>query len=44
MYYSQWIPGFSDRMKLITSSKNFPLSTEVVAAFDSLKKSIEELL
>ena len=37
-YYSQWIP---DRMKPINSSKAFPLSTEAVAAFESLKKSIE---
>ena len=29
-------------MKPITSSKTFPLSTEAVAAFESLKKSIEE--
>ena len=41
-YYSQWILGFSDRMKPINSNKTFPLSTEAVAAFESLKKSIEE--
>ena len=29
-------------MKPINSSKTFPLSTEAVAAFESLKKSIEE--
>ena len=39
-YYSQWIPGFSDRMKPIHICKKFPLSTE--AAFEGLKKSIEE--
>ena len=41
-YYSQWIPVFSDRMKTINSSKTFPLSTEAVTSFESLKKSIEE--
>ena len=34
-----WVP---DRMKPINSSKTFPLSTEAVAAFESLMKSIEE--
>ena len=41
-YYSLWIPVFSDRMKPINSSKTFPLSTEAVTSFESLKKSIEE--
>ena len=41
-YNSQWIPGFSDRMKPIHSCKMFPLSAEAVAAFEGLKKSIEE--
>ena len=41
-YYSQWIPRFSDRMKPINSCKTFPLSTDAVAAFESLKKIIEE--
>ena len=41
-YYSQWIPGFSNRMKPINSCKTFPLSAEAEAAFEGLKKSIEE--
>ena len=41
-YYSQWISGFSDRMKPIHSCKMFPLSAEAVAALEGLKKSIEE--
>ena len=41
-YYSQWIPGFSDRMTPINSCKTFPLSAYAIAAFESLKKSIEE--
>ena len=41
-YYSQWIPGFSDRMSPINSCKTFPLSADAIAAFESLKKSIEE--
>ena len=39
-YYSQWIPGFSDRMRPFNSCKTFPLSSEAIAAFESLKKSI----
>ena len=41
-YYFQWIPGFSDRMKHINTCKIFLLSSKAVAAFESLKKSIEE--
>ena len=41
-YYSQWIPGFPDRMRPINSCKTFPLSSEAVADFESLKKSIDE--
>ena len=40
--YSQWIPGFSDRMRPIDSCKTFPLSSKAIAAFESLKKSIAE--
>ena len=43
VYYSQWIPGFYDRMKPINSSKTCPLSTEALATFESLKKRFEEL-
>ena len=41
-YYYQWIPGFSDRMSPINSCKTFLLSADAIAAFESLKKSIEE--
>ena len=41
-YYSQWIPGFSHRMSPINSCKSFPLSADATAAFESLKKGIEE--
>ena len=41
-YYSQWIPEFSDRISPINSCKTFPLSADAIAAFESLKKSIEE--
>ena len=39
---SQWISGFSDRISPINSCKTFPLSADAIAAFESLKKSIEE--
>ena len=41
-YYSQWIPEFSNRIKSLTSCKSFPLSSESVAAFEGLKKTVEE--
>ena len=41
-YNSQGIPGFSDRMSPINSCKTFLLSADAIAAFESLKKSIEE--
>ena len=41
-YHSQWIPRFSDRIKLIASCKSFPLPPPAVEAFESLKKTIED--
>lgn len=41
-YYSQWIPEFSNRIKPLTSSKSFPLSTEAATTFENLKKTVEE--
>ena len=41
-YYSKWIPAFSDRVKPLSNCKSFPLSQEVVEAFESLKILIEK--
>ena len=40
IYYSQWVPSFSDRIKPITSCKSFPLSSEAEQAFEDLKSII----
>ena len=42
-YYSQWIHSYSDRVKPLSSTKEFPLSEEAVQAFNSLKKMVEDV-
>ena len=41
-YYSPWIRDFSDKIKLLVKADTFPLSAEVCASFESLKKDIAE--
>ena len=43
-YYLQWIPAYSDRNKPITSCKSFPLNSQAVEAFESIKNTIEEAM
>ena len=42
LYYSKWIPYFSDKIKPLTRNKSFPLLPEAVHAFEIIKKTIEE--
>nr|VZI04387.1 unnamed protein product [Spirometra erinaceieuropaei] len=40
VYYSQWIPHFSDKIHLLIRKKTFPLSLEVIEAFEALKEEL----
>ena len=41
-YYSVWIPDYSRRIQPLLSCRQFPLSSEAVRCFESLKKEISE--
>lgn len=41
-YNSQWIPEYSDRIKLMTTCKSVPLSQQAIKAPGSIKKMVEE--
>ena len=41
-YYSQWISDFSKKIIPLTSAREFPLSSEAVKAFISLKKDVAD--
>ena len=43
-YYSQWIPKFSDRMRPIAGCKSFPLTQQATGTFESLMKTIENIV
>ena len=38
-YYAQWIPNYSDKIKPLVQTKNFPLSKEASSSFEDLKKN-----
>ena len=39
-YYSKWIPNFSDKIKILTNTKTFPLDEVALSSFNSLKKEL----
>ena len=41
-YYSSWIPKYSEKIKPLTQSSEFPLSQEAVGAFEAVKKEIAD--
>ena len=41
-YYAKWVPGFSDRISLLKSVKQFPLKTEELRDFEIIKKTHSE--
>ena len=41
-YYSNWIPGYSDKIQPLVAMKTFPYTPEVAEAFKVLEKTIEE--
>ena len=41
-YYSNWIPGYSDKIQPLVAMKTFPYTPEAAGAFKVLKKTIEE--
>ena len=42
-YYAQWIPKYSDKIKPLVSTKQFPLADEAVKAFEDLRKTWTEI-
>jgi len=40
-YYSQWISHFSDKIRPLSLSEKFPLSSSALSAFESLKSELE---
>ena len=41
-YYSKWIKNFSEKIRLLVKVNTFPLTPEVLASFESLKKDIAD--
>ena len=41
-YYSQWISHFSDKIRPLVQNRTFPLSADVRATFDQLKRDLTE--
>ena len=39
-YYTKWIPQFSDRAQPLYKAESFPLDSEALGAFESLKESL----
>ena len=37
-YYAQWVPKYSDKIKLLVLTKNFPMSKQALEVFLRLKK------
>ncbi len=42
-YYAKWIPHFSDKIKPLQKATTFPLDPNALAAFNTLKKELENL-
>ena len=40
-YYAKWIPHFSDKIKPLQKATTFPLDPNALAAFNTLKKELE---
>ena len=41
-YYSQWVPRFSDQVRLLAGNPDFPLGDEAVVSFEGVKKCIAD--
>ena len=41
-YYAQWISHFSDKINCLVQNRTFPLPSDCMNAFNSLKKELEE--
>lgn len=42
-YYARWIPRYSDKIKPLVVAKDFPLSAEGLASFNTLKQNLAEV-
>ena len=42
-YYAQWIPNYSDKIKPLVQTKNFPLSKEASSSYEDLKKCLTDV-
>ena len=43
-YYSQWIPKFSDKIRLLITANSFPLDSELIKTFKNFKEEIKKAL